>query len=312
MKVIPETIEAIWPRPLEPGDLVGVTAPAGPPDPLLLETGITFLEGLGFRILRGRCLGPSPGGYLAADDELRSDDLNDMLRNIAVRGVVCARGGYGSMRILDRVDGFAAASRRLALVGMSDLTAIELSLFRAHGLVTFAGPMVAGQIGSGLDDFSRESFRRALTEPAHGRDLFASLPNRVETLREGRARGPLVGGCLTLIAALLGTGRLPSFSGAILLLEDVNEPLYRVDRMLTQLKLGGALDDVRGVVCGHFVGPDGEDLGRAAGAILLEYTRGSGVPVVVGFPHGHRMPNATVPIGAPVCLDTRKPALIVL
>lgn len=302
--------DVIWPKPLKPGDLLGVTAPAGPPDKSCLERGAAFLEDAGFRVLPGHCLDVGQD-YLAACDDHRCDDLNEMLRNSEVRGIVFARGGYGAMRIVERVDGRAAAVARKALVGMSDLTALQLSLFRNHRLLTFAGPMVAGQLARGLDDFSRRSFLRALTEPLRGVDLCESIPTALKVVREGTAEGPLLGGCLSLVSALLGTDHLPSFEGAILLMEDVNEPLYRIDRMLTQFRLSGNLDRVVGIVCGHFVGPADEDLGDAVGGLIAEFTEGRGVPIVTGFPHGHRLPNATMPLGAMVMLDTGKPSLLV-
>jgi muramoyltetrapeptide carboxypeptidase len=302
------------PRPLVPGDLVGIVAPSGPAEAELLMKGIDYLERRGFRTLKGRYV-EERRGYLAGTDRQRTDDLNSMLRNPDVRAVVFARGGYGIMRLLDSVDHAALALDPKILVGMSDLTALQLSLFARGGLVTFSGPMVAGQIADGLDELSEASLLGAMTCPIGGRDLLleaaadsfhprrADGKGRLRATRRGRACGPLLGGCLSLVAALLGTRHSPDYNSAVLLLEDVNEPVYRIDRMLTQLKLAGVLDRVGAILLGYFIGPDGDDLGMEVDRLVEELTMRTQVPVISGLPHGHRLPNLTLPHAAVVELD---------
>jgi len=275
-----------------------------------LGEGLRFFEEKGFRVIKGRHL-HQRNGYLAGTDGQRCEDLNSMLRAPDVRAILFARGGYGLMRLLDSIDHDAVMRDPKPLLGMSDVTALQLSLYSQCGLVTFAGPMIAGQVGQGLDPVSEASLMRALTGRMEGHNLFADGSGSIRVLRHGRVAAPLVGGCLSLVTALLGTRHCPDYSGKVLLLEDVNEAVYRVDRMLTQLKLAGILGDVVGVVLGYFEGPDREDIAEEVESMLLEMTASDPVPVVSGFPHGHRLPNLTIPVGMTVELDTEKAVLCV-
>jgi len=291
------------PKALEPGDTIGVVAPSGPPDPHLLEAGVGVLARMGFKVSIGKNVGRL-NGYVAGTDRERSDDLNSMLNDPDIRAILFARGGYGSMRILESVDLNAVMSDPKPLLGMSDISALQLSLYAKCGLVTFSGPMVASQIGEGLDNLSEAFLIRSLTEPAHNRDLWPQAAASIRPLRSGRAAGPLLGGCLSLVTALMGTAHCPDFTGAALILEDIQEPAYRLDRMLTQLKLAGVLDSVGGIVLGHFVGPEGEDQADQVERIVMELLGGNRIPVVSRYPHGHVLPNLTIPHGATVTLDT--------
>lgn len=282
---------------------MGIVAASGPPDPDVLKEGVKFLHEQGFQVREG-CHVYQRRGYLAGTDTERCDDLNGMLRDPVVRGVFFARGGYGVMRVLDSLELEAVTADPKLLIGMSDVTALQLSLYTQCGLVSLAGPMAAGQIGEGLDEVSRESLTMCTTQPLDGHDLTGGLWEALTVLRRGRAAGPILGGCLSLVTALLGSQHSPDYRGAVLLLEDVNEPAYRLDRMLTQLKLTGILDAVAAVVLGHFLGPDGTNVIADVERIVMELTANREVPVVSGFPHGHTLPNVTVPIGMMVELDT--------
>ncbi len=298
------------PRPLRRGDTVGVVAASGPVDKKLLETGLAFLEECGFLVRQG-CHVEQSRSYLAGTDEQRCEDLNDMLRDPEINGIFLARGGYGSMRLLEELDYDAVRREPKILVGMSDVTALQLSLFTRCGLVTFAGPMIAGQVGRGLDELSAHWFVRGLTEPLGTRNLF-DLDADLRVLRPGRAQGCILGGCLSLVTALLGTDFSPDYTRAVLFLEEVHEPLYRVDRMLTQLRLAGILDAVSAIVCGHFLGPGGRNLDHSVDRLILELTREKPVPIVSGYPHGHTLPNVTIPHGIPVELNTDSMTLTVI
>jgi muramoyltetrapeptide carboxypeptidase len=298
------------PRPIKPGDLVGVVAASGPPIPELLSQGIRFFQEKGFRVREG-CNLRERNGYLAGKDNQRCQDLNSMLRDPEVRAIFFARGGYGVMRLLDSIDHEAIFRDPKILLGMSDLTALQLSLYALCGLVTLAGPMIAGQIGSGLDRLSEESLMPALTEPFASRGAFISFGESVRIVRSGKASGSLVGGCLSLVVSLLGTRHCPEFRGTILYLEDVSEPPYRIDRMLTQLKLAGVLDEVNGLILGYFTGQDDEDLLPETERILLDLIGDRPTAIVSGFPHGHALPNLTIPHGLPVRLDTASQSITV-
>jgi muramoyltetrapeptide carboxypeptidase len=294
--------KTLIPRPLLPGDSVGVVAASGPPVPGVLAAGIEFMERKGFRVVTGCHVGEQDG-YLAGTDDQRCGDLNAMLRDPQIRAIFLARGGYGAMRILDRVDIGAVIRDPKLLVGMSDVTALQLSLYARCGLITLSGPMLAGQVGEGLDPQSEDLFLRCLTNPLETLDFFPSeIP--VSTLRHGTAQGPLLGGCLSLIAALMGTRHSPDYSGAVLLIEDVGEPPYRMDRMLMQLKLAGVFEKVSGIIVGHFLGPDGQDLVSDAERLVLEMTEANPIPIISRYPHGHTLPNLALPHGANIRMET--------
>lgn len=298
------------PRPLNRGDTVGVVAASGPVDVQVLRKGTAYLEESGFSVRLG-CFVDERQSYLAGTDEHRCADLNDMLRDPEISGICLARGGYGSMRLLERLDYDAVLGRPKIVLGMSDVTALQLSLFNRCGLVTLAGPMIAGQVARGLDELSAQWFVKGLTEPFAARNLF-DLDGDLRVLRQGRARGCILGGCLSLVTALLGTDFSPDYSSAVLFLEEVHEPLYRVDRMLTHLRLAGVFDAVAAIVCGHFLGPGGKKLDREVDDLLLELTKERPVPIISGFPHGHTLPNVTIPHGIPVELNTDSMTLLVV
>jgi muramoyltetrapeptide carboxypeptidase len=297
------------PRPLQAGDTVAVVAASGPADPALLVTGVEWLESRGFRVVAGPNV-RNRNGYLAGTDDERVVDLNSMLADSRVRGIFAARGGYGSMRILESLETELVRRDPKIIVGMSDITALQLYLFSQCGLVTFSGPMVAGQMAQGLDSLSVESLLQTVTVPLDGKELIpGSFVESMRVVRPGNSSGILIGGCLSLVTALLGTPYCPDFSGAILFLEEVNEPPYRIDRMLTQLRLAGVFEQIRGVVTGHFLGPQGGDIQQEAERIIVEITESSHCPVIAGLPHGHTLPNLTLPHGIPVTMDTRKKSL---
>jgi muramoyltetrapeptide carboxypeptidase len=299
----------LQPRPLRTGDAVGVVAASGPIEAEPLNAGLAFLNSKGFRVVKG-CHVNERTGYLAGTDVQRCEDLNGMLRSDEIRAIVFARGGYGVMRLLSSVDIAALSQDPKILLGMSDVTALQLSLFQRCRLVSFAGPMV-GQMGNGLDPLSEEWLTRSLTEPLAGRELLPGSGAALRVLQSGQACGPLLGGCLSLVTSLLGTSHCPDFTAAILLLEDVNEPPYRIDRMLTQLKLAGILDRLGGIVLGHFTTGDGTDISADVDEIVMELVQSSPMPVISGYPHGHVLPNLTVPIGATVELNTETPCLTI-
>lgn len=309
-RVISKTVRsACVPRPLESGATVGVVAPSGPLDTKNLNAGIEYLHKRGFRVVVGRNISRR-SGYLAGTDEERCLDLNAMLDAPNVRALMFARGGYGIMRILHLVDYDAVKRDPKRLVGMSDITSLQLALYAKCHLVTFSGPMI-GQIAVGLDPLSEAWLFRALVDPAQGRNLIPENHPGLRILRAGRAAGPLLGGCLSLVTALLGTPYCPDFFGAILFLEDVNEASYRIDRMMTQLKLAGVLGSIGGLVLGHFLGSVGENILPEVDRRAMELTEDNPIPIISGYPHGHTLPNLTIPFGIPVELNTSPPSLLV-
>ena len=300
----------LMPKPIKKYDCIGIVAASGPVDQQLLLDGLRNIHYMGFDSFTGKNIFKKTN-YLAGSDFTRASDLNTALADSAIKAIMFARGGYGIMRILEDIDLTAIRRNPKIMVGMSDLTALSLSLFRRCGLVTFAGPMIATENGVNMDKSSMESLISSITNDLIGTELIKPGVGNVQTVRPGQTRGRLLGGCLSLVTALLGTDHIPDFSGAVIFLEEVNEPLYRIDRMLMQLKLNGIFERISGLVLGHFIGPNSEDQRPEVERLLLELTQHLSFPVISGFPHGHALPNLTLPHGAIVDMDAGKPSLFV-
>jgi muramoyltetrapeptide carboxypeptidase len=283
---------------LRAGDRVAVVAPAGPVSPERLARGCARLRAAGFDVVTGTHVLAGHGRF-AGTDEQRAADLTAAWCDDAVRAVVCARGGYGTLRLLDHLDPAAfATARPPALVGSSDVTVLHRWLARQAGAVTLYGPMAADR-ALGTDDLGPEPadhLARTLTSPED--TVALRSPGAVE-LVPGRSTGVVTGGNLNLLAALLGTPDAGSARGAIVLLEDVAKEGHRIDRLLTQLLRAGWFDGVAGVVAGTWAncGPDADE-------VLLERLAPLGVPVLAGFDAGHGPRRLTVPLGLPATLDT--------
>ena len=227
-----------FPSLLAPGSRVALVAPAGPlRDERDLEHALENTRAMGWEPVVGSYV-LERDGYLAGSDDHRLADINRFAADQSIDGIWCIRGGYGAMRLLDRLDFDAWRRHPKTLIGYSDITAVHAAIGRHADLVTYHGPTARGQ----LTDFTRTSLRAAVVDGSES----CGRVDDVITLRSGHARGRLTGGNLALLTSLCGTPYAPSFDGAILVLEDVNESVYRIDRMLTQLRLSGALAAWRG------------------------------------------------------------------
>jgi len=282
------------PPPLAAGARVALVAPAGPLSAADLARAEENVRRLGWTPVVGAHV-LAHADYFAGTDAERLADLNTALADRSVDGVWCLRGGYGAMRLLDGVDYEALRRRPRALVGFSDVTALHLACAaRVPGLVTFHGPTARGALG----DFSRRSLEHAVGD--RRADPCGEAPD-ARALRAGRVTGRLAGGNLALLAALAGTPYAPRFDGAVVVLEDVNEPVYRVDRMLRQLLMAGAFAGCRALVFGHCTRcpePCEDDGRRSLDAVLAEAADLLGVPAAVGVPVGHIEAQWTLPLGA--------------
>jgi muramoyltetrapeptide carboxypeptidase len=300
----------IRPPRLVSGNRIGLVAPAGP---LLERDDLARAQAL------CRALGYEPvlgknayrrHGYLAGTDDERLADLNAAIHDSSVDAIWCIRGGYGSLRLLDRVDYAAMARRPKVLIGFSDATALLNAITHVTGVVTFHGPVARAS----MTDFTRWHFEAVLTSPAApGRlghlptpaDVLIPRENRIVPLCAGVAEGELAGGNLTLLQCLIGTPYFPELAGAILFLEDMGEDLYRVDRMLAHLRLIGALRRLAGVLVGRFTDLERSDGDGALGfdEVLAGYFEPLGIPVAYGFPVGHIDTQWTLPLGVRARLD---------
>jgi muramoyltetrapeptide carboxypeptidase len=308
-----------WLKPpaLKPGDTIAFVAPAGPVEMAPLREYATQLEKAGYRVLIPEGI-LRRSGYLAGTDEERAAELNAMIRDPKVRALFPCRGGFGLTRILDKIDYAALHKDPKIITGFSDLTALHLAVARKARVVTFHSPLVMHDLWRGDKDefaYAAGSFRRALFADQYkkgetGYVVDVPAGARPRKLVGGKARGRLLGGNLSLICATLGTPYAIEPKGAILLVEDVHEAPYRVDRMLSQLRLAGVLDAVAGVVAGSFTGRDAD--AQEIGRLLREYFGALKVPVVVDFPVGHAPRNATLPHGGLVELDADRGTLRVV
>lgn len=270
---------------------MAVVSPAGPCQPDVYRAGVAILASR-YTIVHGGEPAEGPYDrlpYLAADDEQRARDLNRALNDPAVEAIFFARGGYGSVRILEALDADALRRRRLPLVGFSDITVLH-AWAGLHGVPTIHGPVVS-QL-SRLPGADLE----ALFALLEGGEL--PRCDGLGAVTGGAARGPLWGGNLTMVASLCGTSLLPELTGRLLLLEEVNEAPYRLDRLLTQLRLAGLLHEVAGVVVGQLL--DDEAL---LAELLADRLGDLGVPVVYGAPVGHGDENLALPLGYEAVLD---------
>jgi muramoyltetrapeptide carboxypeptidase len=291
------------------GDVIGVVAPSGPVHAERLQAGVKVLEGWGYRVKLGRAV-LERQAYLAGGDAQRRADLEAMFADADVRAVFCARGGYGSQRLVPSLDLRALVQRPKLFVGYSDASAL-LAAAVAAGVVAVHGPMVADDMARGLAPRGETHLRELLSDPGYLWQL--EVP---ETVRPGRATGRLVGGCLSVLVTTLGTPHAPDTDGAILFLEDVRERPYRLDRLLTHLRQAGKLDRVAGLVFGAMaacppvdgVGP--LDVVRACCGDLA-------CPVGFGLPAGHDpgsagCANLALPLGVQVSLDLEQGRLTAL
>ena len=302
----PRSFRARRPPLLAEGARVALVAPAGPlRDASDLERAVSNVRSFGWEPVVGdNAL--SRAGYFAGDDMARVTDLNRALGDDAIDAVWCLRGGYGAMRILDAVDYDAAVRNPKPLIGYSDITALHCALAARAEVVTYHGPTARAV----LSEFSRESLACALI---HGGDS-CGVANDARVLRDGEAQGVLAGGNLALLSALAGTPYAPRLANTILVLEDIDEAVYRVDRMMRQLLMAGLLDGVRAIVFGACTNcPEAADDGaRRLDDVIIEIADAIGVPTLAGVPVGHIDDQWTLPLGAPASLDTERKSLSVL
>jgi muramoyltetrapeptide carboxypeptidase len=284
---------------LVPGSRVALVAAAGPIPEGGVERAMERVREMGWEPVAGQyCRGRR--GYLSGSDAERAADLNGAIRDPSVAAVWFLRGGYGTMRILDEIDWPALARHPKALIGYSDNTAVHLAA-NAVGVAAFHGPHPHQPA---FPDFARDGLLRVLTSPQPAGELpFPAEWPRAETLAGGTAEGPLVGGNLSMLSATLGTPYELQPEGAILFIEEVGEHPYRLDRMLSHLKLAGVLDAVAGIAVGGITEAPGADGDRVSREVLHDRLGGLGIPVAVGFPFGHVDDNWTLPMGIRAGLD---------
>ena len=296
----------IKPPRLKPHGTIGVITPASPVKPDRLQRGIAYFERKGYRIELGKHVQKGKG-YLAGTDAERLEDLHTMFSNPAIDAIICARGGYGTPRILDKIDYAIIRNNPKIFIGYSDLTALQLAIFQKTGLITFSGPMLGVEFAEEEISVSMEAnFWRLISEPIAFGAMAPMHRGDYPVIAKGDVTGRLLGGCMALINCIIGTEFLPDLKDAVLLFEDVGESPMRVDRYLSQLRYAGILKAAAGIVIGRFEDSETEDEMRYKRLtnLLHDYFDTFSGPVINKFEYGHFPAKYTIPIGANVRLRT--------
>ena len=291
-------------RPLTRQSRIAVAAPASTAlDPRHAEAGLEALKKRGLTVDVVRAMSPKPHGYLAGVDEARAGELNALFAREDIDAIFCLRGGYGTLRILDRLDYETMRSHPKLVVGYSDITALQLAIYCKIGLPSLSGPMVAPDWPK-IDAASESMFWRL----AGGKAPIEIIGPYGETLagaKNGSAEGVLLGGNLTMICSLLGTPYLPDLTGSILFVEDVGEQPYQIDRLFARLRLAGVLEQLGGLVFGAFTHAKRRK-GRPSFAldeVLNHYAQFVPGPVARGLVYGHFADKCTLPIGVKASIE---------
>lgn len=302
----------VKPKRLKKGDTLGIVSPAAPVYGVeKIEIMKESMGALGFKVVISDHV-TDRWGYLAGEDKLRAREVNRMFRDPDIDGIICARGGWGCSRILPYLDYEMIAENPKVIIGYSDVTSLLLALHAKTGLVTFHGPVGTSE----WKDFSVKYFKSILMDgktvemmnPKRIVNTLTQIDDRVTTIRKGIAEGLLIGGNLTVLTTIIGSDYLPDWDNAVLFLEDVNEGIYRVDRMLTQMKLAGILDKINGFIFGKCTEcePGGGYGSFTLDQVYEHHIKPLNIPAWSGAMIGHISEKFTVPIGIQVQIDATK------
>ncbi|MBU0473323.1 MAG: LD-carboxypeptidase [Bacteroidetes bacterium] len=304
-------MKLVKPKKLLKGDVIGIISPASSTkDNTRIEKGVKYLEKLGYRVEVGKNVGKTHG-YLAGTDEERLDDLHSMFENKNVKAIINVRGGYGSGKLLDKIDYSLIKKNPKIFVGYSDITALQMAFLKKTGLVTFAGPMLAVDFWKDeVNAFTEENFWNMITSTKKIGKLQNPDNENFYTLTKGRGEGNLIGGNLALFSSLLGTPYLPDFKNSVLMFEEIGEEPYRIDRMFYQIKFASNnFKDVEGVIIGRFVDcyiKDKESPSLTLNDVISDYFEQLKIPIIYNVKHGHIEQNLTIPWGLKVKLNASR------
>jgi muramoyltetrapeptide carboxypeptidase len=302
-------IPTIHPQAMQKGDAIAIVAPAGPIEMRSgLLQGIAALERMGFRVRFEERIFQS-NRYLAGDDDARAEELMRAFEDPAIRAIIALRGGYGCARLIPLLQEKRLRPHPKIFMGYSDLTTLHLYFRRRFGWITFHGPMATSPALGSISVDQERHLLSMWTNPSYRPELQFS---QFETWMPGSAEGILIGGCLSIIVASLGTPYEIKTEGKILFLEDQGEPPYRLDRMLTHLHLAGKLENLAGILLGSFYDCEPAQGGYSCKDVLKDILAKNGVPVLAGFPAGHGEDNWAIPLGLRVRLDADARSLTML
>ncbi|MBK98126.1 MAG: LD-carboxypeptidase [Balneola sp.] len=291
---------ALKPKALKQGDTLGLVSPASPVyNPDEFEEMLAKVKPLGYNVVLGEHA-RDRRGYLAGTDQDRAKDLMNMFLNPSIDGILCVRGGWGCNRMLPYLDYEAIAANPKILCGFSDITSLHLAIWEKSKLHTFHGPVGT----SSWSTYSTRYFKEVIEKG--GRPSYQYPENYEDdhyTIVPGRSEGILLGGNLTVLCSLIGSEYIPDFSDSILYLEDVGEDVYRVDRMLTQLKLSGLLDKINGFVFGKCTNCDAGSNSLSLTQVFSDHIGPLGIPSFYGALISHETDNSTIPVGIKASMD---------
>ncbi|MES2765330.1 MAG: LD-carboxypeptidase [Bacteroidota bacterium] len=286
-------------KPLKNNATIGIISTSSPQrDPARLDRSITYLESLGYRVELSKNALKSTAGYLAGTDEERLDDMHAMFADDKIDAIFCARGGYGSPRVLSKIDYELIRKNPKIFAGFSDVTALQCAIFKNTGLITFSGAMPSVDMADEFHPESEESFWNVLKNGEPLAEISQSEP--IEVFKKGRAEGRLFCGNLTMFSVLCGTPFLPDFKNAILLSEDIGEEPYRIDRMLSQLENCGIFKELSGLAFGRFTQENLRPTTvpqRTIDEVLKEFTGRANLPAIANILYGHQPKKLTLPFG---------------
>ncbi|HHW57415.1 MAG TPA: LD-carboxypeptidase [Clostridia bacterium] len=306
----------IKPKALKFGDTLGVIAPASPTSSEEnVKKAHKKLMDMGFKVKMGKsCY--ERYGYLAGTDDLRAADLNNMFRDKEVNGIICLRGGYGTPRILDLIDYKLIKNNPKVFIGYSDITALHIAINQLSNLVTFHGPMVTSDIIGTFSEFSKDSLYNSVLYNGFNKTIKNPVGEEIKIINGGVAEGVIIGGNLSLIVATLGTPYEIRLKGKILFIEEIGEEPYRIDRMLTQLRLSGKLHEAEGIILGDFKNcipksPEPYD-SLTLEQVIEDIIKPLNKPTLFNLKAGHCEPKVTLPFGVKARLDADKGKLTLL
>ena len=302
-------MKIIKPKRLKKADLIGIISPASAPSDLnRINSAVKYFENIGYRVKVGKNA-EKQNKYLAGTDEERLDDFHSMFSDKEVKAILSARGGYGSSRLLDKINYSLIKKHPKIFIGYSDITALQLAIFKETGLVTFAGPMPAVDFWDKVNSFTEENFWKLITSSKKIGKLQNPNSEPFYSITSGRCEGKMLGGNLSMIISLLGTPYLPNLKNSILFLEEVNEKPFRIDRMFNQLRLAKIFNEVIGIVLGRFVDcyeNDPQKTSFKLNDVISDYFSKLKIPVVYNVKHGHIKQNITLPIGLKTKINTSR------
>lgn len=297
--------DVLKPSALKPGDTIAISSPAGAVwDDTQVEKFKGIVESLGFKVKLGQTL-KEKHGYFAGTDELRAKEINTFFADKDVKGIFCMKGGWGCARLLDKLDYELIKKNPKVIMGFSDITSLLVAINSKTGLVTFHGPVG----NSGWNDFSVDYIKRVLMKKELVTYMYPEKDeDKPHTITSGKTKGILVGGNLTVLAGIIGSEYLPNWKNKILFLEEAKEEPYSIDRMLTQLKLAGVLNNISGFVFGKCVKCDAEEPNKAFlfKEVLEQHIKPLGIPAFYGAMLGHIENKYTMPIGIETEIDAGK------